>query len=153
MEPKYNVTITTDGSCLGNPGPGGYAAILRCGDKVKEVAGYEPESTNNRMELLAVLQAVLLLKTPCNITIRSDATYFLDNFKRLDQFEASGWKTKTGKTIASAALWKQLNALRKKHKFQLVKVAAHSGDPDNERCDALAKKQIRENFILFQEVE
>lgn len=148
METKYDVTISTDGSCLGNPGPGGWAAVLRCGKLVKEIAGYDPESTNNKMEIRAVIEAVKILKHPCNITLRVDSTYLMDNIEK--NFEATGWKTKTGKAVANAQLWKDLRELTVKHSFQLVKVKSHSGDPDNERCDQLAKAQIYNNFPLLK---
>ena len=148
MENRPEVTITSDGSCLGNPGPGGWAAILRFGKKEHEIAGYDADSTNNKMELRGVIEGIKALQKPCNIILRVDSTYVLDNIGK--DFSAVGWKTKTGKAVANAPLWKELHEVLEKHSFQVVKVKAHSGDPDNERCDYLARKQIFDNFSLLK---
>lgn len=139
----YEITMTTDGSCLGNPGPGGWAAVMRCNGQVYEIAGYEPESTNNKMELRAVIEATRKVKKPCLITLRSDSTYVLDNMKK--DFEAIGFKTKTGKAVANRTMWQEMTDIRKGVTFQYVKIPAHTGDPDNERCDYLAKKAIADH--------
>lgn len=136
---KFNVTISSDGSCKNNPGPGAYYAIVRCKGHERIAQGYCPETTNNKMELRGVIEGIKLLAKPCNIILRCDSNYVLNNFQRLDEFKSRGWKQKNGKAIANSSLWKELDELRKYHSFQLVKVDAHSGDPDNERCDANAK--------------
>lgn len=139
-----HIVITTDGSCLGNPGPGGWAAVMRCNNQVYEISGYQQDATNNSMEAIAVLKALSKVKKPCTVTIRSDSTYVLNNLQK--DFEAIGWKTKTGKAVMNKAIWQEITKAREGVTFdQFVKVPAHSGDPDNERCDYLAKKQIDDN--------
>ena len=145
------IVITADGSCFGNPGPGGWAALLKFGDSKKELFGYDPQTTNNKMELQSVLSALSILRRPCDITFRLDSTYVGNGLMNLDEYEKSGWKTKTGSPVKNLTQWKKIKELLKPHQYQVVHVDAHTGDPDNEWCDATAKKQWKENFILLKE--
>lgn len=142
---RMDVIISTDGACSGNPGPGGYAAILRFGQLSKEIVGSDPRTTNNRMELKAVIEAVKVLKKPCNVVIRTDSQYICNGIACAKERSQNGWKTKTGARCANAEMWQELTDLGRtgKHHFQYVYVKGHSGDSDNERCDMLAKQQIR----------
>lgn len=144
---RIDVTISTDGACSGNPGPGGYAAILRIGDHFKEIAGYEPRTTNNRMELRAVIEGVKALKKPCNVTVCVDSAYVCVGMSNCKDWCRNGWKTKSGAKAANSDLWQELTEIGKAggHHFSYLKVKGHSGNPDNERCDFLAKEQIRLN--------
>ncbi len=126
-----NVTLWTDGACSGNPGPGGYAAILRCGNHEKEVVGGATESTNNRMELKAVSAGLAALKTPCVVTVVTDSQYVIGMLSQ-------GWKRK-----ANHDLLAELDKLMRQHQVRWVKVKAHSGSPMNERVDALAKAEVQ----------
>ena len=150
MEKRYTITITTDGACSGNPGPGGYAAILRVGTNRKEVFGYvapteKERPTNNRMELKAVVEAVKILKSPCDITFRTDSQYICTGIANLKGWSENNWCKKTGGRCANDDLWKELLSLKTagKHSFQYLHVDGHAGDPDNEECDRIAKNQIR----------
>ena len=138
------VTIITDGACSGNPGPGGFAAIVRCGSKELEVTGYNPNTTNNRMELTAVVAAMSILKKPCDITIKTDSQYVCTGIALKGEWQQRGWKTKTGAACANKDLWQILAKLEDERGHHIVyeKVAGHAGIEDNERCDQMAKAQI-----------
>ena len=142
---RKTVVISTDGACSGNPGPGGYAGILRFGEHEKVVTGYVDKTTNNRMELTAVIEAVKLLKKPCIVVIRTDSQYICNGIANAKERSQNGWRTKTGARCANPDLWQELNELGRagKHRFQYLHVDGHSGDRDNEECDRLAKEQIR----------
>lgn len=142
---RLNVVISTDGACKGNPGPGGYGAVMRFGEHMKEVCGFEDRTTNNRMELRAVIESVKLLKKPCNVIIRTDSMFVCNGVENAKEREANGWRTRTGAKCANTDLWMELTELGKagKHHFQCLWVQGHKGDKDNERCDELAKEQIR----------
>ena len=144
---RMNIIISTDGACSCNPGPGGYAAVLRYGERMKEISGYEPQTTNNRMELRAIIEAVKILKKPCNIIVRTDSKYVCTGMANSKEWCKNGWKTKSGARCANYDMWQELTAIGAKghHKFQGLYVEGHSGDKDNERCDFLAKEQIRLN--------
>ena len=141
-----HVNIYTDGACKGNPGPGGWGAILVFGTIEKELCGGELETTNNRMELLAVLNGLSALKEPCEVTIYSDSQYFVDSVKlgRVYQWRANGWKTSSKKPALNVDLWEQIIPLLEKHKVTPVWVKGHAGNPYNERCDKLASDQAKE---------
>lgn len=140
-----HINIYTDGACKGNPGPGGWAAILSFGSIEKELSGGEPETTNNRMELLAVLNALSALKEPCEVTIYSDSQYFVDSVKlgRVYQWRMNGWKTSTKKLALNIDLWEQILVLLEKHVVTPVWVKGHDGNLYNERCDKLASDQAK----------
>lgn len=142
---KPNVIISTDGACSGNPGPGGYAAKLRFGQNAKEVAGFESQTTNSRMELRAVIEGMLVLKKPCSITIRTDSQMVCNAIANLEEMPAKGWMTKTGARRANCDLLQQMLKVKHdgNHDLFYQHIKGHDGDPDNERCDVLAKEQIQ----------
>jgi ribonuclease HI len=137
------VVIYTDGACSGNPGPGGYAAILRYKNREMVVSGGDPSTTNNRMELLAAIEALKKLKEPCEVSLHSDSAYLVNGMlKWIDKWLANGWKTAAKKKVENRELWESLLALSSKHEMKWLKVAGHSGNPENERCDVLARDEI-----------
>ena len=134
------VTIYTDGACSGNPGPGGWGAILLYGEHRKELSGGEPNTTNNRMELTAVIQALSCLKEPCVVELWSDSKYIID---ALEKGWATGWRKRgwikaDKKPALNPDLWKRLLEAKKNHEVEFVWVKGHAGHPENERCDSLA---------------
>jgi ribonuclease HI len=139
------VTLITDGSCIGNPGPGGWAFILRYGEYSKEQAGGCAETTNNRMEVQALAEGLKALKEPCEILLISDSQYLLNGVTNWRyKWRANGWirrrKTKTY-PLANSDLWKELDQLAERHIVRGHWIQGHSGHPDNERCDQLAAAQ------------
>ena len=139
------VVIYTDGACKGNPGPGGWGAVLRSGDTVKELYGGERETTNNRMELMAVIQALQALKRPCLVVLHADSQYVLKGITEwMRGWKAKGWKTADKKPVKNADLWQQLDSAVSRHKVTWKWVAGHSGHVENDRADALARAAIHE---------
>lgn len=138
----YNmkVEIFTDGACSGNPGPGGYGAILRVGDHVKELSGGAPETTNNRMELMGVIEALSALKYPCDVVLTTDSKYVVDSVTKgwARSWKAKGWIKSDKKPALNIDLWERLLELLDKHNVQFIWVKGHAGHPENERCDRLA---------------
>ncbi len=135
-----NVQIYTDGACSGNPGPGGYGTILKFGDKVKELsAGYQ-NTTNNRMELRAVISGLEALKEPCKVEIFSDSKYIVDAVNKgwAKRWRANGWRRNKKEMALNIDLWEKLLALIEKHDCSFNWVKGHAGHPENERCDTLA---------------
>ena len=145
MERKQ-IKIYTDGACSGNPGPGGYAAILVFGKNEKEISGYESRTTNNRMEIRAAIEALRALKVPCDILIGTDSQILINALVNLDEMPSKGWLTKTGAKRANCDLLQELYALKHngQHEIRYQYIEGHSGNTYNERCDTLAKKQIKE---------
>ncbi len=141
---KKKVTIFTDGACSGNPGPGGYAAILRYKEQEKEISGALKETTNNRMELTAVIMALKTLKEPCEVEIFSDSKYVVDSFKKgwVSNWQKNGWKTSNRKPVLNVDLWKELLILLKVHDVTFFWVKGHNAHPENERCDSLAVNEM-----------
>ena len=139
------VSIYTDGACSGNPGPGGWGAILRYGEIEKEIAGGEAMTTNNRMELTAAIRALAALKEPCAVDLYTDSQYLEKAINEgwLVSWKAKGWTKKGG--LKNAGLWQELDALLQKHRVTLHWVKGHADNPYNNRCDALAVKE-REKF-------
>lgn len=137
------VTISTDGSCRNNPGPGGWGAVLRFGQHKKEISGGERSTSNNRMELTAAIEGIEALKKPCIITIRTDSHNVCNAIAYLDGMPANDWKTKTGARRANCDLLQRMYKAKHDGGHQLFYeyVPAHNGDPDNERCDQLAKEE------------
>lgn len=136
------VDMFTDGSCSGNPGPGGWAALLKYKDREKEVTGKDPATTNNRMELTAVIEGLLALKGRCHVTIHTDSKYVMDGVtKWLPGWKAKGWKTASKDDVKNIDLWQRLDALLPVHRTEWVWVRAHNGHPENERVDKLARDQ------------
>ena len=137
------VTIHTDGACRGNPGPGGWGALLRFGDQERELFGGEPETTNNRMELTAAIRALEALKEPCAIELYTDSKYLMDGITSwLDGWKARGWKTAAKKPVKNQDLWQSLDQLVGPHVINWHWVRGHAGHADNERADLLANKGL-----------
>ncbi len=138
-----NIEIFTDGACSGNPGIGGYAAILRYNGNEKEIAGGEAETTNNRMEMMAVIKALEAVKERCAITVYTDSQYvFKGATQWIFSWKASGWRTAGRKPVKNVDLWEQLESLLSKHQISWQWVKGHAGHPENERVDALARAEI-----------
>ena len=137
------VEIFTDGACSGNPGPGGWGAVLRYGSAEKELSGGAADTTNNRMELSAVIAALSALKEPCKVTLTSDSKYVIDAVTKgwAKKWQANGWVKAGKKPALNAGLWEKLLALLEKHDVRFVWVKGHAGHPENERCDRLAVEQ------------
>ena len=137
------VDIFTDGACSGNPGPGGWGALLRYGDTEKEICGGEDATTNNRMELLAAIRAIEALKRPSTVRLHTDSTYLRDGITRwIGGWKANGWKTAAKKPVKNVDLWQRLDAAAARHDIEWRWVKGHAGHPDNERADALARKGL-----------
>ena len=135
--------IWTDGACKGNPGPGGWGALLRSAGTERELFGGAPDTTNNRMELMAVIEALGALKRPCQVTIHTDSQYVkLGITEWLRNWERRGWKTADGKPVKNVELWKALDQQVARHTVQWRWVKGHSGDPGNERADGLANRGV-----------
>jgi len=135
-----HVSIHTDGSCLGNPGPGGWAALLRYGEKEREVVGGEAQTTNNRMELMAAIAALEVLTEGCEITLHIDSQYVRQGITEwMPGWVRRGWKTAGGDPVKNRDLWERLHAATGRHKIDWKWVKGHNGDPDNERVDVLAR--------------
>lgn len=152
-EIRKNVNIYTDGACSGNPGPGGWAAILEFGPHKKEISGYMAGTTNNRMELFAAISALGALKEPCNVCLYSDSSYLVQAFNDhwIDNWKAKGWKTSSGSSVENQDLWFILTVLTKKHHVEFIKVKGHSDHPENNRCDELARKAIEDYRKINEE--
>ena len=137
--------IFTDGACRGNPGPGGWGAILRYGDNVREIYGGELDTTNNRMELTAVLEALKTLKRPVDVKVTTDSTYVMKGCSEwLANWKKRDWRTASKKPVKNADLWKQLDELLERHTIDWHWVKGHSGHAENERVDTLANLGIDE---------
>ena len=143
---RKKVNIYTDGACSGNPGPGGWAAILEFGPHKKELSGYMAGTTNNRMELFAAISGLGALKEPCDVTLYSDSNYLIQAFNEhwIDNWINKGWKTSNGTPVENQDLWFILITQTKKHHVTFAKVKGHSDHPENNRCDQLAKEAIEE---------
>jgi ribonuclease HI len=136
------VDIFTDGACKGNPGPGGWAAILRSGDREKELVGGEPETTNNRMEMTAILRGLTALKEPCAVTVHTDSRYVIDGMTQwIFGWQKRGWVNAAKKPVANEDLWRELIAAARPHKLSWQWVKGHAGHPENERADTLASEE------------
>jgi ribonuclease HI len=143
------VVIHTDGACRGNPGPGGWGALLRHGDTCKELYGGVQATTNNRMELTAVIEALRALKRPCEVVLVSDSTYVLKGVTEwLPAWKKRGWLTAAKKPVQNADLWQLLDSLTDTHQIDWQWVRGHTGDAGNERADQLANKGIDELQML-----
>ena len=145
--PETTVEIFSDGACSGNPGPGGYGAILRWNGKEKELSGGEKHTTNNRMELFAAVQGFTALKQPCKVTLYSDSAYLVNAFKQnwIASWQRNGWKNASKKPVENQDLWKWLLTVMQPHEVTINKVKGHADNPWNNRCDELATGQIREH--------
>ncbi|MDQ8021332.1 MAG: ribonuclease HI [Moraxellaceae bacterium] len=137
------IEIFTDGACSGNPGPGGWGAILRAGGTEKELWGGEPATTNNRMEMLAVIRALQSLKRPVQARVYTDSQYVQKGISEwIKGWKARGWKTASKEPVKNEDLWRQLDELTAHHKLEWKWVRGHSGHVENERCDALARQGV-----------
>ena len=133
------VEIYTDGACRGNPGPGGWAALLRMGEKERELSGGEPLTTNNRMELTAAIKGLEALKRPCRVALHTDSQYVRDGItKWIHGWKRNGWRTSDRKPVKNAELWQELIEAVGPHRVEWHWVKGHSGHPENDRVDALA---------------
>ena len=139
------VTIYTDGACSGNPGPGGWGAILMCGGAQKEISGNQKETTNNVMEMTAVLEALRLLKFECEVEIYSDSAYVVNAFNQgwITNWQKNNWKTASKEPVKNRELWEELYDFTKKHQIKFIKVKGHSDNELNNRCDFLATNAIK----------
>lgn len=140
-----HVIIYTDGACSGNPGPGGWGAVLIYGDFRREISGAEANTTNNRMELTAAIMALSALKMPCDVTLTSDSKYLIDGLQKgwAKGWRARGWKKSDGKPALNPDLWEKLLQLCQTHNVTLVWIKGHNEHPENERCDRMAVAESR----------
>lgn len=138
------IDMYTDGACSGNPGPGGWGVVLIYKDIIKEFSGYNPETTNNQMEITAVIEGLKKLKEPCEVTIYTDSAYTMNAFSQgwITNWQLSGWKNANKKPVANKELWLELLELLSKHEYSFVKVKGHADNKYNNRCDALATGEI-----------
>lgn len=141
------VTIYTDGACSGNPGPGGWGAILMCQGKKKEIAGGCKNTTNNIMEITAVIEALRLLKYACEVDLYSDSAYVVNAFRQkwIDNWKKNNWKTASKEPVKNKELWQELDKLTQIHQVKFHKVKGHSDNEFNNRCDELARGEIQKN--------
>jgi len=145
------VEIFSDGACSGNPGPGGYGTILRYGDHVKELSGYDPETTNNRMELLGAIVGLEALKRPCRVRLTTDSQYLVKGMTEwITGWQAKGWKNSKKEEVANRDLWERLVELCQTHQVEWHWVKGHDGHDENERCDELARAAIAsgQNLVI-----
>ena len=139
------VKIYTDGSCRGNPGPGGWAAVLLWKGKTqeyrKEISGYDKHTTNNKMELAAVVEGLNVLKRPCIVEVFTDSKYVRDGIKWMQKWRINGWKTSSNRPVKNKSLWLQVINAMKEHQVQFNWAPGHSGIPENDRADFLARQE------------
>ena len=136
------VEIFTDGACLGNPGPGGWAALLRCGATESELVGGARHTTNNRMELMAAIAGLEALTRPCSVQLTTDSRYVMDGIRSwLPAWKRNGWRTAARKPVKNTDLWQRLDTASARHEVEWVWVRGHAGHAENERVDALARRQ------------
>ena len=144
-EALKTVEIHTDGACLGNPGPGGWGALLRCAGRERELSGFEAATTNNRMELMGAIMALEALTQPCTAVLYTDSKYVQQGISVwLPNWLRKGWKTSGGQMVKNRDLWERLQAAAARHRVQWRWVKGHAGHPDNERVDALATAAARQ---------
>lgn len=138
------VTIYTDGACSGNPGPGGWGAVLMYGEHRKEISGGDAHTTNNRMELTGPIEALELLKQPCKVRLYSDSAYLVNAFKQhwIANWQRNGWQTSQKKPVENKELWQRLLELCRTHEIEFIKVKGHADNVENNRCDELARAAI-----------
>ena len=141
MAPK--IEIYTDGACSGNPGPGGWGALLRAGKHEKEISGGDPETTNNRMEMMAVIKALGSLKKPSEVDLYTDSKYVMQGVNEwMEGWKAKGWKNASKKPVKNKDLWLEIDSLIQTHKVRFHWVKGHAGHPENEKADQLATSAI-----------
>ncbi|MEI8032083.1 MAG: ribonuclease HI [Chlorobiaceae bacterium] len=144
---QKKIIIYTDGACSGNPGPGGWGALLMYGEATREISGYEPATTNNRMELSAAIEAMAALKEPCKVELYSDSSYLVNAINEgwLKRWVRSNWKTAAKKSVENIDLWQRILELIRLHEVTFHKVKGHSDNPYNNRCDTLAREAIKKH--------
>ena len=143
QHPLPYVEIFSDGACSGNPGPGGYGTLLRFGDVEKEFSGYAPETTNNRMELTGAIVGLEALNRPCRVRLVTDSQYLVKGMTEwLAGWQRNNWKNSKKEAVLNRDLWERLLELSQIHRIEWVWVRGHAGHPENERCDALARREI-----------
>lgn len=141
------IRLITDGSCLGNPGPGGWACILKYNEHIKEMYGYEPQTTNNRMELTAAVRGLRALKEPCEVTVVTDSEYVKNGItKWVVGWKRNGWKTSNKEPVKNKELWEELDRETARHKAQWQWTKGHADDEENNRCDELAQAAARQQI-------
>ncbi len=146
--PLKAVDIYTDGACRGNPGPGGWGAILRFKGYEKEISGYSPQTTNNQMEMRAVIEALKMLKERCRVRLHTDSQYLKNGITRwIHGWKRNGWVTSEKLPVKNRELWEELDKLSQRHEIEWVWVRGHAGHPENERCDELARNEIIRNRL------
>ncbi len=144
------IQLTTDGSCIGNPGPGGWACILRSEEMERELIGRELHTTNNRMEVTAAIRGLASLEEPCEVEVVTDSEYLLRGAtEHLARWKTNGWKTRAGKVVRNQDLWTQLDAAIARHKVRWTWVRGHGNNPDQNRCDGLAWSAAREQQAML----
>ena len=138
------VTIYTDGACSGNPGPGGWGAVLMYGEHRKEISGGDAHTTNNRMELTGPIEALEMLKQPCKVRLYSDSAYLVNAFNQhwIANWQRNGWQTSQKKPVENKELWQRLLELCRTHEVEFIKVKGHADNAENNRCDELARAAI-----------
>ena len=142
-----HVKLITDGACLGNPGPGGWACILRYGDHKRELYGSEPHTTNNRMELTAAIQGLSSLREPCDVEVVTDSEYLKNGITQwIHGWKRNGWRTASKKPVVNQDLWEHLDQLVVKHAVRWTWTKGHASHQDNNRCDELAQQAAREQL-------
>ena len=139
------VIIYTDGACSGNPGPGGWGAILMAGDNKKEISGGKKDTTNNVMELTAALEALKLLKFPCEVDLYSDSAYLVNGFDKgwIYNWQKNNWQTANKEPVKNKEIWEAIYKMTKVHKIKFIKVKGHSDNEFNNRCDEMARNAIK----------
>ena len=145
---SIKVDVYTDGACSGNPGKGGYCAILKYGENEKIVSGFEDDTTNNRMELLAVIKGLESLKKVCEVNLFSDSSYVVNAFNEgwIYDWQSNGWKTSSKKDVKNVDLWLNLLELTKTHQVKFIKVKGHADNPYNNRCDKIAVEEYKKRL-------
>ena len=141
------IDLYTDGACSGNPGPGGWGAVLIYNGHEKKVSGYQSETTNNQMELMAIIKGLNAINEPCRVTVHTDSAYVFNAFTKgwIDSWQKNGWKTANKADVKNKALWKELILLAENHKTSWRKVKGHADNKYNNLCDALATGEIAKN--------
>jgi ribonuclease HI len=142
------VEIFSDGACSGNPGPGGWGTVLRWNGRERELSGFDPQTTNNRMELIGAIEGLAALKRPCRVRLTTDSEYVKKGITEwIDGWVRRGWKNSQKKDVANRDLWERLLEQTRRHEVEWHWVRGHTGHPENERCDALAREAIRQGRI------
>ncbi|MDY0291401.1 MAG: ribonuclease HI [Desulfuromonadaceae bacterium] len=146
---EKSVEIYSDGACSGNPGPGGFGTIMRCNGHERELSGYSPQTTNNRMEMLGAIVGLEALKFPCNVKLTTDSQYLLNGItKWIHAWKKRNWKNSQKKDVLNKDLWQRLDKLAQAHNIEWHWVRGHTGHPENERCDELARQAITDRAPL-----